>query len=710
MANPWEKYQQVRASDIDMSRPKIANSDGTFSTVRSFSFNEGGKEILIPSIVNGKQLTHEQAIAAWRAGENSEIGVFDTPEEATAYSKSYSRKTGEVREEGQGSDGPWGKYQAQPQQPQPVKASLKDATYSMLEQDSDSFEPYDPSSKPQRTAMDRAKGVGEATATLGTGMTLGLYGRAKGFIGQLIDEISRGGYTDNPYAAADRIEQASLEEQGKLTYTPKTEAGQEYVQNISKVGEALAPLGPMASPMSAEMQALSVSTKATGQLANAAMRNAIAGMGKKPLFVNGQPTPQFRQALAKRGLDYNNLTPETKALLSAETGKLTPKGATKSAIVSELKTGGRSDSLAPLKVVDDVTYGDMPSINAIKQGFEKGTIQTIKTTTPATRVKMAEMSGIMRQIKKQSNFRFEKRPSDVAGSVITDRIKFIRDKANQAKTDLDRIAYTNLKNKKVDTTQVINQLEESLSKYDVKLVMTPKGAKANYGGSMLSKDRTSQRIINDAIDLLNERVRPDALRAHKLKRQMDVMIDFNKKGSQGLTDAGKNVLKDIRRSLNDVVRKVDDGYAKANDTLSQSLDALGSLDDAVGTIDIFGKGADKALGTRMRALLSNQGGRIRIENAIDDLTDTVKRLGGKTDINIKDLIDFSDALDAKFGTPATTSFAGDIQKATSQVVNQGVKGAVREQAAQKVGSAFEKMRGINDDAAFESLDILLNRK
>jgi hypothetical protein len=78
----------IAPGNIDIAnRPVAKNADGSISTVRSMSINEDGKSILIPTVVGGKVVSNEEAIAHYhKTGEN--LGVFQTDAQADAYSQS----------------------------------------------------------------------------------------------------------------------------------------------------------------------------------------------------------------------------------------------------------------------------------------------------------------------------------------------------------------------------------------------------------------------------------------------------------------------------------------------------------------------------------------------------------------------------------------------------------------------------------------------
>ncbi|TPJ70458.1 hypothetical protein [Mesorhizobium sp. B2-6-7] len=79
---------RIEAGNIDLAnRPQVANSDGSISTVRSMSFEEDGREVLVPTVSpDGKILTDQQAIDLYhQTGQH--LGKFDTPDHADAYAQ-----------------------------------------------------------------------------------------------------------------------------------------------------------------------------------------------------------------------------------------------------------------------------------------------------------------------------------------------------------------------------------------------------------------------------------------------------------------------------------------------------------------------------------------------------------------------------------------------------------------------------------------------
>ncbi len=79
---------------IDLNNRKVVeNDDGSFSTELSFSFydEDSGKEVLIPTVIDGRIVSEDEAIDHYyetvAAGKPEYLGMFDTPEEADEYAE-----------------------------------------------------------------------------------------------------------------------------------------------------------------------------------------------------------------------------------------------------------------------------------------------------------------------------------------------------------------------------------------------------------------------------------------------------------------------------------------------------------------------------------------------------------------------------------------------------------------------------------------------
>ena len=447
---------------------------------------------------------------------------------------------------------------------------------------------------------------------------------------------------------------------------------------------------------------------------------ALGGLKKGTTLIDdaGEATPALRNALKKQGLEFENLSDQARSVIPNKIeGSILPikesvKGSTEQALIQQIKSGASDNSLAGLRIVNDKIVPDAAALSAIKQGFREGTVQNIKVASGATKEKMRLMVSDMRRIKANEKLESVLRPSNRVGDAAIARLDLVRRRANEARTELNDIAPNVLKGKNIDPKPIINTLEKSLDDLDVRLIEGANGVPVpDFVGSIISKNKPAQRAIKDAIDLLAEGVAPDALRFHKLKRQFDDMIDFKKKGSQGLSKAGEGVLRDLRSALNNSVREISPEYARVNDIISSSLDMFDNLQRAAGTsIDLFGQGGGKALGTKLRTLMGNAQNRINLENSIGELDTIAKRLGGSFNDDVADLARFANVLDDRFGATARTSFRGDIEAANMQTLKDGMPRTMFEAGSKAAEKGFEKLRGVNDFNAFNAMDELLKRK
>lgn len=442
---------------------------------------------------------------------------------------------------------------------------------------------------------------------------------------------------------------------------------------------------------------------------------------------SGLPVPAFEKALSKRGLDFGSVVDDVERL-PVIPGKRTPDEVVDFIVRRKLLSGSTDDALAGLKLEGSSIVADELGEEALKQGFKGGQVQAAKSMGSSTKKEALKMLNMNRQILSNASKADEFRPTDVVGKNVMERFNFIRSSADRLNKELDSIAKgaggssdrlisspgstQGLKGLNVNTQKIEDNVFNELNRLGIEVpvggdlakTLSSKGA---FTGSDIAKDRTSQRVIKDVVELLGEGGN-DALRAHKLKRQLDTMLDFNKKSASGLTDAGKKFAASVRKSLNDSIREVSPQYARVNDELSKSIESMNNLQRVLGpSIDVFDRGASKAVGQDLRGLLSNRKSRIKLDNAIESIDKTARELGGNFDVDVRQLARFSNTLDDRFGAVADTSLKGEMTSAIGQAA-RGQAGAV-DFATRKLAEQAEKMRGINDKNALNVMQRILTR-
>lgn len=99
---------QVAPGNIDTQRrPRVQNADGTVSTVRTISIGVDGKEVLLPTVSeDGRLVSDDEAVAQYRR-TGRHLGVFDSPESATAYAQRLHEEQAAMTERSAASDSEW---------------------------------------------------------------------------------------------------------------------------------------------------------------------------------------------------------------------------------------------------------------------------------------------------------------------------------------------------------------------------------------------------------------------------------------------------------------------------------------------------------------------------------------------------------------------------------------------------------------------------
>jgi hypothetical protein len=366
---------------------------------------------------------------------------------------------------------------------------------------------------------------------------------------------------------------------------------------------------------------------------------------------------------------------------------------------------------------------DKVAIETIRQGFDEGVIAAVKGSTPTDKAKMAQMVDLMEKGQKNSRFAMTNRPSDVAGDSLLNRFRVVNTTNRQAGKELDRVA-NSLKGKDVDFGNAVSEFTNDLDSIGVSLVRNKEGKVVpDFKGSVIEDLAAPEAAVKRIVARLGKNGQLDAFDIHRLKKFIDEQVSFGK-SAEGLTGRTEGILKNLRRNLDDALDSNFAEYNKVNSTYSETRTAIDALQDVAGKkLDLTGKNADKATGTLLRGLMSNNKSRVNLMDAVEELDSVARKFspsakgkdvvkfGTKNIVLDDDILTqmlFADELDAVFGPVARTSFQGQID----QAVRQGLGAATSKAGAADVaigaaGKVAEKVKGVNTEAAIKSIKELL---
>ncbi|MEH6451278.1 MAG: hypothetical protein V7765_21635 [Oleispira sp.] len=630
----------------------------------------------------------------------------------TAQGKTFNFPEGTTNEQiGQAVDEYFAANQVQPEE-QPQAGAMTEDQFQESHGDApDIFNQTIPDEvvpQPEPTIGEKITGAGEAALTAATGATGGSLGMMGGTLQGVISELRSGEFGSN--AAAQRIADRAEKAMADLTYAPKTEAGQEYVENIGEVGAALAPLAGLGGQAAQIGQMAKAARPQVTRVVRAASQDTKAAIKPttdiaKGIFQYQSPT---KQRIAKLLIDKVGDVETAKYKLKGESPDVKIRGVGDNLLDAPIKPETLTDKLkAAIDIEGPKIVKDKEAIETIKQGFDEGVIASVKAGSKKDRSKMAKMVDIMEKGKKNKVYAVRNRPSDIAGDSLMDRVRVIRDTNKSSGKELGKVA-EGLRGEKVDSLPAVNSFIDDLESIGVKIT---DDLKPVFQGSDIEGVVGAENVVKNIVNRMRNTKSPDAYDVHRLKKYIDEQVTYGKT-TEGLTGKTESILKGLRSKLDDALDKKFPEYDRVNTTYKDTITALDSIQDVAGRkMDLSGGSADKATGTLLRRLMSNAQSRVRLLDSIDEIESIASKYGKKFDDDLLNQTLFVDELDRVFGPVARTSFQGQID----QAVKQGARAATSEAGAVDagigiVGRTAEKLRGVNEENAFKSIKELLKEK
>ncbi len=334
---------------------------------------------------------------------------------------------------------------------------------------------------------------------------------------------------------------------------------------------------------------------------------------------------------------------------------------------------------------------------AVKQGFKPGVVNAVKQSSPTTKANLLEMTKIKQKGMQNSRYEARNRPSDVVGNSLLERYKVIR-KANQEAGKKINIEAKKLKGQPVDPSPAVDAF---LSKLDEMGIGLDANNKPMFQGSDIEGSTPSIKVVTNVIKRMRETKPPDAYDLHRLKRYIDEQVTYGK-GRGGDLGRIEGVLKDLRKNVDSILDENFPDYNEVNSIYSETVGVLDEFQSIAGAKNnLLGGNSPKGVGVLLRRILSNAVSRTRLLDSVDSIENLAKKHGGKFDDDLLNQVLYANELDNRFGASSSTSFQGQIE--------QAIPTSKTDVAIQAAQAGIKKVKGINTEAAFKSIEELLKR-
>ncbi len=457
--------------------------------------------------------------------------------------------------------------------------------------------------------------------------------------------------------------------------------------------------------------------------------NAAGSLSKK---IEASPAIQNEAALIPKSID--DLKGVTKGIgddLRAQSGDLMQGDNLPASsaprnydIIEKIKSGSNENALAPYDVevanpnLKDKRGNLLPQAYklvddneanaAIKQGWEKGTVQAVKNFDKKTTDTAMEMINISKKGSLDDTYRAENRPISAIGEPMAEQLSHIKSVKKSAGKELNRIVNEDLAKETVDitpaTSEFIDRLQNDLG---VKIKPGVNGLKIDFNGSTLEGSAGNipgvQNIIKTIANRAYNAKNTSAKGAHDFKNFIDNQVKYGA-GIEGLSGQVDNIVKNLRHNIDSTLDTNFPEYDHVNKVYSETKGALDEIQALAGkNVDLEKDYTPQALGKLSRTILSNNKSAERVAEALNNLDDISAAHGGERTGKLKALVKFSTILDKNFGAAADTSFLGDIQSALEPSVKGSSVGVLK--------AIGKKAIGKNQENAYKSMqDLLIKQK
>ena len=359
---------------------------------------------------------------------------------------------------------------------------------------------------------------------------------------------------------------------------------------------------------------------------------------------------------------------------------------------------------------------DRAQVNAARQGVSENVLPVIARANRATKDKLSRMNKVLGENLKNAKVALTQRASDVAGESAMDRFSAIRGINREAGRKIDAAA-KDLKNFNVDFNPAVNDFLLSLDDLGVNLGRSPQELLSMLNNPVAKQrkellfegaDFKGMKQVENVLDEVLQRMLGkkvtigkgmNAHDGHRLKKYLDTQVSFGADGAK-IKDspAVHNALKFLRHDVDGILDNNFDNYRIANEDYAKTVEVMNEFQRLMPNhVDLIdpSKSADAAVGTQLRAVLSNRRSRIPTIDVLAQLDNVAKDYGVKFEDDLLTQIMYMDELEQITGSSARAGLSGEIGKSL-----RGLKEGVNELRRPVKDAVTDWLVNKGDDALF----------
>lgn len=374
--------------------------------------------------------------------------------------------------------------------------------------------------------------------------------------------------------------------------------------------------------------------------------------------------------------------------------------------------------------------GNEAGQEAMRQGVDPEFVAMIQTSSPETKSKMKQMMDALLAGKRNVMERSRRRPFDIVGDSMIDRLDVIKEVNNKAKRELNAVAKS-LRGRYVDPAPAVDQFIADLDELGVNINLDG-GVSLGFHGSDVEGLEGNINAIMRMVKRMANTQAPDAYDLHRLKRYIDENVSYTTR-TEGMTGTVESIIKNLRRNIDGILDENFPQYNSVNTDYSTTIEPLKELQRLIGkNNNPFSDQAPRTIGTLMRRIESNYVSGPQVTELMEQMNEVAKRYAGTgTDVatlgspgrlsgpvrnlndDIRAQVLFADELNKLFKTPAGTSFQGEIAKAMDKAAVDMASmrsPGLGEMAGEAVRYGINKMRRVDEERMIEALLKLLEQQ